>query len=194
LAIADEAGLMELLGGWTIGRACADVAELRQGHPDFWVSVNISADQVHPGLTSTVVAELEANGLDPSALVIEITETAAIEHGERFLVDIHDLGVRIALDDFGTGYSSLSRLDSLPISIVKVDRAFVARMTGPERSRLAEMVLEIGDTLGLVTIAEGIESEAERDHLLRLGCAFGQGWLFAPALPLDELIAARRSR
>jgi diguanylate cyclase (GGDEF)-like protein len=194
LAIADEAGLMELLGGWTIGRACADVAELRQGHPDFWVSVNISADQVHPGLTSTVVAELEANGLDPSALVIEITETAAIEHGERFLVDIHDLGVRIALDDFGTGYSSLSRLDSLPISIVKVDRAFVARMTGPERSRLAEMVLEIGETLGLVTIAEGIESEAERDHLLRLGCAFGQGWLFAPALPLDELIAARRSR
>jgi sensor c-di-GMP phosphodiesterase-like protein len=98
------------------------------------------------------------------------------------------LGVRIAVDDFGTGYSSLSRFDSLPISIVKVDRAFVARMTGPERSRLAEMVLEIGETLGLTTVAEGVETEAERLHLLRLGCRIGQGWLFAPALPLGELL------
>jgi diguanylate cyclase (GGDEF)-like protein len=188
LAIADEAGLMQLLGGWTVGRACIDVAELRSHREDLWVSVNISADQLHPGLAATVLAELESNGLDPSALVIEITETAAIEHGERFLGEIDDLGVRIALDDFGTGYSSLSRLDSLPISIVKVDRAFVARMTGPERSRLAEMVLEIGETLGLMTIAEGIESETEREHLLRLGCPFGQGWLFAPAIPITELI------
>jgi diguanylate cyclase (GGDEF)-like protein len=191
LAIADEAGLMNLLGGWTVGRACRDVAVLRESDPDMWVSVNISADQVHAGLTATVVAELAAYGLDPSALVIEITETAAIEHGERLLTDIHDLGVRIALDDFGTGYSSLSRLDSLPISIVKVDRSFVARMTGPERSRLAEMVVEIGETLGLMTVAEGIESEEERSHLLRLGCRVGQGWLFAPAVPLAELIATR---
>ena len=189
LAIADEAGLMELLGGWTIGRACHDVALLRQEYPDIWVSVNISADQVHPGLASTVVAELEANGLDPSALVIEITEKAAIEHGERLLADVHDLGVRIALDDFGTGYSSLSRLDSLPISIVKVDRSFVARMTGPERSRLAEMVLEIGETLGLMTVAEGVETEEERAHLLRLGCTVGQGWLFAPAVSVPEVMA-----
>ncbi|HVR32937.1 MAG TPA: EAL domain-containing protein [Acidimicrobiia bacterium] len=188
LAIAEEAGLMELLGAWTIGRACHDVAVLRRQHPEMWVSVNISADQVHAALASTVVAELEANSLDASALVIEITETAAIEHGERFLGDIHDLGVRIALDDFGTGYSSLSRLDSLPISIVKVDRSFVARMTGPERSRLAEMVVEIGETLGLVTVAEGVETEGERQHLLRLGCSVGQGWLFAPALPLTELL------
>ncbi len=188
LAIADEAGLMQLLGGWSVERACRDAAELRRHGADLWVSVNISADQLHPGLASNVVAELESNGLDPSALVIEITESAAIEHGERLLGEIDDLGVRIALDDFGTGYSSLSRLDSLPISIVKVDRAFVARMTGPERSRLAEMVLEIGETLGLMTIAEGIESEAERDHLLRLGCTVGQGWFFAPALPIEELI------
>jgi diguanylate cyclase (GGDEF)-like protein len=188
LGIADEAGLMQLLGGWTIGRACRDVVELRRHHPGAWISVNISADQVHAGLAATVVAELEANGLDPSALVIEITETAAIEHGEHLLADIHDLGVRIAVDDFGTGYSSLSRLDSLPISIVKVDRAFVARMTGPARSRLAEMVLEIGETLGLTTVAEGVETEAERLHLLRLGCRIGQGWLFAPALPLGELL------
>lgn len=191
LAIADEAGLMQLLGGWTIGRACRDVAHLRRRHPDIWVSINISPDQVHSGLASTVVAELDANDLDPSALVIEITETAAIEHGERMLSDIHDLGVRIALDDFGTGYSSLSRLDSLPISIVKVDRSFVARMSGPERSRLAEMVLEIGETLGLMTVAEGVETEDERQHLIRLGCTIGQGWLFAPALGVDELLTAR---
>lgn len=188
LAIADEAGLMELLGGWTIGRACHDVAALREQYPDIWVSVNISADQVHSGLASTVVAELDANGLDPSALVIEITEKAAIEHGERLLADVDDLGVRIALDDFGTGYSSLSRLDSLPISIVKVDRSFVARMTGPERSRLAEMVLEIGETLGLMTVAEGVETEEERVHLLRLGCTVGQGWLFSAAVPVAELL------
>jgi diguanylate cyclase (GGDEF)-like protein len=188
LAIADEAGLMQLLGGWTVGRACRDVAELRRHRADMWVSVNIAADQLHPALVTTVMAELDAHSLDPSALVVEITESAAIEHGERMLAEINDRGVRIALDDFGTGYSSLSRLDSLPISIVKVDRAFVARMTGPERSRLAEMVLEIGETLGLVTIAEGIESEEERQHLLRLGCTLGQGWLFAPALPIADLL------
>jgi diguanylate cyclase (GGDEF)-like protein len=188
LAIADEAGLMQLLGGWTVGRACRDVAELRRHRADMWVSVNIAADQLHPALVTTVMAELDAHSLDPSARVVEITESAAIEHGERMLAEINDRGVRIALDDFGTGYSSLSRLDSLPISIVKVDRAFVARMTGPERSRLAEMVLEIGETLGLVTIAEGIESEEERQHLLRLGCTLGQGWLFAPALPIADLL------
>ncbi|MFP5332079.1 MAG: putative bifunctional diguanylate cyclase/phosphodiesterase, partial [Acidimicrobiia bacterium] len=194
LAVADEAGLMQMLGTWTISRACRDIAEIRRLDPSLWVSVNISADQVHPGLASTVVAELDAYGLDPSALVIEITETAAIEYGERLLADVAELGVRIAIDDFGTGYSSLSRLDSLPISIVKVDRSFVARMSSPERSRLAEMVVEIGQTLGLMTIAEGIENEETRQHLLGLGCDVGQGWLFAAAMPTDEIAARVRAQ
>ncbi|MDX1447573.1 MAG: EAL domain-containing protein [Acidimicrobiia bacterium] len=189
LAVAEEAGLMRMLGTWTIGRACGDIADMRRHSPDLWVSVNISADQVHPGLGGTVVNELDSHGLEPSALVIEITETAAIEYGERLLGEIAALGIRIAIDDFGTGYSSLSRLDSLPISIVKVDRSFVARMNGPQRSRLAEMVVEIGSTLGLVTIAEGIETEETRAHLQRLGCELGQGWLFAAALPVDEMVA-----
>ena len=122
-----------------------------------------------------------------TAGVIEITESAAIERGNELLREIHDLGVRIALDDFGTGYSSLSRLDSLPISIVKVDRSFVSKMVGPERSPLAEMVLEIGDTLGLMTIAEGVESEPQRRHLAGLGCRVGQGWLFERAVDPSEL-------
>ncbi len=187
LSIADEAGLLGMLGTWTVERACGDLRRWRDDGRDIWVSINLNADQLQDGLTEVIARELASRELDSSALVVEITETAAIQSAGFVLDRLHELGVRIGLDDFGTGYSSLARLDELPIAIVKVDRSFVERMMDPTAPPLAKMVLGIGGMLGLDTIAEGVETSEQRDRLLELGCEVGQGFLFSPAVPASEL-------
>lgn len=187
LATADDAGLTDLLSGWTIEQACTDAARFQQVNPDFAVTVNVEADQIRPELVETVRTALYGSGINPHSLVLEITESAAIQGAAEVFADLDALGIRIALDDFGTGYSSLSRLDTLPIDIVKVDRGFVERMLGPNASPLAQMVLEIGHTFGLSTVAEGIETVAQRDRLIDMGCSLGQGFLFSAAVPASQL-------
>jgi EAL domain-containing protein (putative c-di-GMP-specific phosphodiesterase class I) len=149
--------------------------------------VNVDAHQIRAELVDTIRTAIYAAAIEPSTLTIEITETAAIEALPETFAQLAALGIRIALDDFGTGYSSLSRLDTLPIDVVKIDRSFIERMIGPDASPLARMVLEIGHTLDLVTVAEGIETPLQRDHLIDLGCKLGQGYLFSPAVPADQL-------
>jgi len=190
LAVAADTGLAELLEAWTIEQACATAAAMRRHHPGFWVAVNLSATPVEAGLLETVRTALAAGDVDPDALTIEITENLAVQSMNGALTDLTRLGVRLAIDDFGTGYSSLSRLDSLPIDIVKVDRSFIARMLGSEASPLAHMVLEIGDALDIDTIAEGVETWAQHDHLVARGCRFGQGFLYGGAVPAADLPAA----
>jgi EAL domain-containing protein (putative c-di-GMP-specific phosphodiesterase class I) len=132
---------------------------------------------------------LEMSGLEPGSLVIELTESTIMQNTEvnlnRFRA-LKALGVRLAIDDFGMGYSSLSYLHRFPIDILKIDRAFVSRLTeqdgGPE---LARAVVMLGTTLGLETIAEGIENEDQVATLLDLGCVAGQGFLFANSSSLD---------
>ena len=145
---------------------------------------------------------LEISGLEPGSLVIELTEGTIMQNTEvnleRFR-ELKALGVRLAIDDFGMGYSSLSYLHRFPIDIMKIDRAFVSRMTeqngGPE---LARAVVMLGTTLGLETIAEGIENEDQVATLLDLGCVAGQGFLFASPSSLEVVAAtpfmARRAR
>jgi len=138
-----------------------------------------------------VARALEASGLEAGNLVIELTESTIMHNTDANLERLRQLkalGVRLAIDDFGTGYSSLSYLHRFPIDILKIDRSFVSRLTntdnGPE---LARAVITLGETLGLDTVAEGIELEPQVPALLALGCVAGQGFLFAKAGSLEQL-------
>ncbi len=187
LATAEDAGLIDLVCAWTIDQAASAAAKFQETNPLFSVSVNVDADQIRTELVEVVRTALFTSKINPESLVIEITESAAIEAAPEVFSSLAALGIRIALDDFGTGYSSLSRLDTLPIDIVKIDRAFVERMIGPGASPLAQMVIDIGHTFDLITVAEGIETPPQRDRLIELGCRLGQGFLFSPAVPAAEL-------
>jgi EAL domain-containing protein (putative c-di-GMP-specific phosphodiesterase class I) len=126
-------------------------------------------------------------------LVLEITESLLLRNDEQVvaqLVELRQLGVKIAIDDFGTGYSSLSYLRQLPIDIVKIDKTFIDDMIGSEQqTAVVEAIIRIADTLNLAVVAEGIEDPAHRDLLARIGCGYGQGYLFAR--PMSAADAAR---
>jgi diguanylate cyclase (GGDEF)-like protein/PAS domain S-box-containing protein len=195
IQIAEECGQIVKLGRYVLGRACRDLCAWRDsvaGGAGLRVAVNISGRHLqHGDLAQDVAQALDGSGLEPGNLVIELTETTLMQNTEAnlaWLVQLKKLGVRLAIDDFGTGYSSLSYLHRFPIDILKIDRSFVGRLTnsstGPE---LARAVITLSETLGLDTVAEGIEQEAQVDALLKLGCVAGQGFLFAKSGSLEEL-------
>ena len=195
IQIAEECGQIVRLGRWVLARACREMCAWRSsvaGGSDLRISVNISGRHLqHGDLVQDVGQALAESGLEPGNLVIELTESTMMHNTEANLVRLRQLkalGVRLAIDDFGTGYSSLSYLHRFPIDILKIDRSFVNRLTntynGPE---LARAVITLGETLGLDTVAEGIELEPQVDALLALGCVAGQGFLFAKAASLSEL-------
>ncbi|HEV8018943.1 MAG TPA: EAL domain-containing protein [Steroidobacteraceae bacterium] len=203
--VAEECGQIGKLGRWVLRQACRDFCAWRAaipGGPGLRLAVNISGRHLQHGeLAHDVARALQESGLEPGNLVIELTESTIMYNTDANLERFHrlrDLGVRLAIDDFGTGYSSLSYLHRFPINILKIDRSFVSRLTnsdnGPE---LARAVITLGDTLGLETVAEGIELEQQAAALLALGCVAGQGFLFAQAGSLAELeqssFVARRS-
>jgi diguanylate cyclase (GGDEF)-like protein/PAS domain S-box-containing protein len=195
IQIAEECGQIVKLGRWVLGRACRDVRAWRNivaGGEGLRVAVNISSRHLQNGdLARDVAQALQESGLEPGNLVIELTESTIMHNTETNLARLQELkrlGVRLAIDDFGTGYSSLSYLHRFPIDILKIDRSFVARLTnsstGPE---LARAVITLSETLGLDTVAEGIELEPQIEALLKLGCVAGQGFLFAKSGSLAEL-------
>jgi EAL domain-containing protein (putative c-di-GMP-specific phosphodiesterase class I) len=133
---------------------------------------------------------LAASGLEPSALMLELTESVLLRRDERTHADLaalKSIGVRLAIDDFGTGYSSLSYLRELPIDVLKMDKSFVDGIAVcQQRLALAEGIVQIARTLRLEVIAEGIESEIQRDLLTSMGCQFGQGYLLAMPMPAGQ--------
>jgi diguanylate cyclase (GGDEF)-like protein len=183
IALAEESGLIGEIGAWVLDRACAQAATWPS---TIAVSVNVSARQFDdPGLLETVERALAASGLAGERLVLEITETALMRDPHRtaaVLRDLKGLGVRVSVDDFGTGYSSLAYLQQFPVDALKIDRRFVAE-AGP----LVQTLVQLGRSLGLRTVAEGIEDEAQLAHLRELGCDRGQGYLFAPPLEVAAL-------
>jgi len=192
MGLAEETGLVLPLGRRILLRACAQVASWRSlGHRAVGVSVNISAKQLASRrLLEEVTAALASSELDPAALTLEITESMLLDSRVviRRLEELKALGVRIAIDDFGTGYSSLNHLRRFPVDTLKIARAFVEELgTSPEQERLVAAILRLGTTLGLESIAEGVETEAQRDRLLALRCRYAQGFLYSPPLPEDEL-------
>jgi diguanylate cyclase (GGDEF)-like protein/PAS domain S-box-containing protein len=195
IQVAEECGQIVKLGRWVLKRACREMRAWRgsvAGGAELRVAVNISGRHLqHGDLVQDVAQALEESGLEPGNLVIELTESTIMHNTEANLGrlrQLKDLGVRLAIDDFGTGYSSLSYLHRFPIDILKIDQSFVNRLTntynGPE---LARAVITLGETLGLDTVAEGIELEPQVAALLALGCVAGQGFLFATSGSLEEL-------
>ena len=198
IAVAEESGQVIELGRWVLVEACSRVRQWREsiaGGVGLRVAVNISGRHLqHADLVADVARALQCSGLEPGNLVIELTESTIMHNTEDNLARLQELkalGVRLAIDDFGTGYSSLSYLHRFPIDILKIDRSFVSRLTetgdGPE---LARAVVMLGDTLGLETVAEGIEPEDQVAALLALGCVAGQGFLFAPSTTLEALASS----
>ena len=206
IPIAEESGRIVELGRRVLVDACTAVrgwSESVSAGAGLRVTVNISGRHLQQGdLVADVRHALEVSGLDPGNLVIELTESTIMQNTEANLErfrQLKELGVRLAIDDFGMGYSSLSYLHRFPIDILKIDRAFVGRLTeedgGPELTRAVVM---LGATLGLETVAEGIENEVQVTTLLDLGCVAGQGFLFASSCALEELenspFMSRRAR
>ncbi len=189
IPIAEELGLIVAIGEWTLNRACHDAVKW----PDHLkVAVNLSPMQFRAqGLVAAVRAALEASGMAPARLELEITESALLEDSQTVLAMLHELGalgLRIALDDFGTGYSSLSYLRSFPFSKVKIDQSFIREMASrPDCEAIVRSVTSLAHTLGMTTTAEGVETE---EHLLRLrdtGCTEVQGFLFDRPKPAGEI-------
>jgi diguanylate cyclase (GGDEF)-like protein/PAS domain S-box-containing protein len=200
ITLAEETGHIVPLGAWVLQQATADVARWQQrvpGHPPVYVSVNVAARQLRdPGFVRGVRRRLTESGLAPSSLVLELTESGLLRPDQRLQADLDELkgmGVRLAIDDFGTGYSSLSYLRELPIDLLKVDKSFVDGIAvSTKRLALVEVIIRIAKTLGLTVIAEGIESEVQRDMLVSMGCRYGQGYLLAVPMPADEAEALLR--
>ena len=198
IQVAEECGQIVKLGRWVMSRACREVSDWGRGvagGAELRIAVNISARHLeHGDLAQDVAQALKGSGLAAGNLVIELTESAIMHNTEANLarlLQLKKLGVRLAIDDFGTGYSSLSYLHRFPIDILKIDRSFIGRLTNLSTgSELARAVITLSETLGLDTVAEGIELEGQVDALRSLGCVAGQGYLFAKPGSLERLSAS----
>ena len=193
IALAEETGHITSLGAWVLGHATSDMAVLQSaapGHPPY-ISVNVSARQLRDAdFLDKVRRALATPVLAPGSLQLELTETVPVRRDrqiEAVMRSLKDLGVRIAVDDFGTGYSSLRYLRDFPVDVLKIDKSFVDDIASDaQQMALVEGIVTIADTLGLQVIAEGIEDRRQRDLLARTGCRFGQGFLYARPMTLQQ--------
>ncbi len=184
------------LGRWVLHEATTALARLRRHHPTLQMSINVSPRQLEHdvGWADEVMTALASAGVPPAALRLEITETALMGNLAACQAVLHDLeqaGVGIAIDDFGTGHSGLSYLHKLPVDLVKIDKSFVDQVSQRVGGRAAvvDAVVQLVQSMGLNALAEGIEHEGQADHLRRLKCEYGQGYLFARPLPADAVQA-----
>ncbi len=193
ISLAEETGLILPLGDWVMETACQQIAAWsgRRGHEALTVAVNISARQLrNPDFVSNVLKTLDRTGANPHSLKLELTESMLVENIEEVIVKMTDLrshGLRFSLDDFGTGYSSLAYLRRLPLDQLKIDQAFVRDILKDSScGAIAQSIISLSKAMGLSVIAEGVETEEQRDFLDRLGCHSFQGYLFSRPLPLDQ--------
>jgi len=195
IPIAEDTGLIVEIGAWVIDQACAQIAELRRttdGGEKLYVSVNLSARQLRDSsLLGHVAVALFRNDLPATALCLELTESMLMEDVDRvasLLEALRELGVSLSIDDFGTGYSSLAYLKRLPIDEVKIDRSFIIDIAsnGADTSLVAAVVA-IAASLGISTVAEGIEEQDQADLLHELGCLKAQGFMFSRPVPAADL-------
>ena len=199
IPLAERTGLVVPLGEWVLRQSCEQMARWNEARPDapLYLSVNVSPRQLRSGIAGTVADALERSGLHPRQLVLEVTETAFVDDDADVdpLHELRDLGVRIAVDDFGTGYSSLNYLRRLPVDVVKIDRSFVRELThGSDDEALVDAIVRLCRALGMVVIAEGVETAGEASVLRGLGVPAAQGFLFArpaEAVDLHELLGER---
>jgi EAL domain-containing protein (putative c-di-GMP-specific phosphodiesterase class I)/PleD family two-component response regulator len=192
IPLAEELGLMQIVGGWVIERACHDAAEWgRAGLGELMIAVNVARDQFAAGNLCQVLRQaMSDSGLPARQLVIELTESMLmddVEGGIAAMQDLKALGVTLSIDDFGTGYSSLSYLKRFPIDELKVDRSFVFDLPGCwNDTAIVRAVIDLGHSLGISVIAEGVETAEQLSCLKRLRCDQYQGFLFSKPLPVDR--------
>jgi diguanylate cyclase (GGDEF)-like protein/PAS domain S-box-containing protein len=193
IALAEETGLILPLGDWVLETACKQIAAwARHDEPaDVSVAVNISARQFHqPDFVEKVLAALDGSGADPHRLELELTESMLVDSIDEVIAKMTELkshGLRFSLDDFGTGYSSLAYLKRLPLDQFKIDRSFVQDiLVDASSGAIAQTIISLSRAMGLPVIAEGVETEAQRDFLAKLGCDSFQGYLFSRPLPLKD--------
>ncbi|MCL3996010.1 putative bifunctional diguanylate cyclase/phosphodiesterase [Streptomyces lavenduligriseus] len=199
IAIAESSGLMPHLTEYVLETALGQVARWRAQGLRVPVAVNVSPRDVHtPGFAGSVAARLARHGVPAYALQLEITEHVLLEDPQRAadtLAGLTGHGVKMSLDDFGTGYSSLVHLRRLPVSELKIDRSFVARLAvDTEDAEIVRCTVDLAHSLGLLVVAEGVEDDETWERLRDLGCDAVQGWLVAAAMPPDETTAWLRAR
>jgi diguanylate cyclase (GGDEF)-like protein len=196
IPVAEETGLILPLGQWVLDKACSQLAnwsrQISMAH--LTVAVNVSARQFHQNdFVEQVFATLQRTGANPRQLKIEITESMLISDVEGIISKmsaLKQLGVGFSMDDFGTGYSSLANLKRLPLDQLKIDLGFVRDiLVDPNDAAIAKMIIALAGSMGLAVIAEGVETQAQRDFLAELGCHAYQGYLYSKPLPLVEFEA-----
>jgi diguanylate cyclase (GGDEF)-like protein/PAS domain S-box-containing protein len=197
ITIAEESGLIVPLGAWVVREACRQAAEFQSRHPSWsglTMSVNLSGAQLgQRDLVGLIDSALSEARLAPEHLQLEMTESVLMDDAANtitILQRLKDLGVHLGVDDFGTGYSSLAYLKRFPVDVLKIDRSFVSGLgVDLEDSAIVAAVVSLSAALGLVTVAEGVETDLHREILVGLGCARAQGYLFARPRPPAEAIA-----
>ncbi len=203
IPIAEETGLINAIGRWTLGEACRQLKSWQEqfaGKPSLVISVNLSTKQfAQADLIDQIEKILQITGLESRFLQLEITESVLVENAERvaaMLVKMQQLGIRLSLDDFGTGYSSLSYMHSFPIDTLKIDRSFVTGVdTELGKIEIIRTVVGLAWNLGMDTIAEGVETKTQMYQLKSLKCNFAQGYYFSKPLDVqaaEALIAEER--
>lgn len=193
IPLAEETGLIIPIGEWVLRTACYQAKAIhQQGYPDFIMAVNISARQFqHPGFIQLVAQILKETDLPPTRLELEITESLVMNNAEKSIAtmnELHDIGILLSIDDFGTGYSSLSYLKRFPINKLKVDQSFVRNMTtNANDASITNTVIHLGQSLNLIVIAEGVETQEQLAMLEQYGCDEIQGYLFSKPIPKESL-------
>jgi EAL domain-containing protein (putative c-di-GMP-specific phosphodiesterase class I) len=193
IGLAEESGLIVPLGEWVVRTACAQgMAWRAAGLPPLSISVNVSARQFEEKrLVERIEEALRDTGLPPGALEVEVTESSIMRDLARSVEKMRELksmGVSLSIDDFGTGYSSLSALKSFPISRLKIDKSFVSDLAdSPDDQAIAMAVISLGHKLNLRVIAEGVETEQQRDFLRANDCDEMQGYLFSRPVPPERI-------
>ncbi len=202
ISVAEESGLIVPLGAWVLREACMQAKRFQRRDPRWphlTMSVNLSGAQLNQaGLIDLISSALRDAELSPQDLQLEMTESVLMDDAPRtitVLQSLHELGVQLSVDDFGTGYSSLAYLRRFPVDVLKIDRTFVGGLGKDlEDSAIVAAVVNLADTLGFTTVAEGVETELQRECLIDLGCSRAQGYLFSrPAAADDAEIALDRA-
>jgi EAL domain-containing protein (putative c-di-GMP-specific phosphodiesterase class I) len=195
IPLAEQLGLIHQISDWVLRAACGQLAAWREAKlPPIRLSLNVSNQQFRrPGMAERLLGRLREDGIDPSLIELELTESSLMDNlqeAERLLHELKSHGIRIAIDDFGTGYSSLAYLKRLPVDVIKIDRSFIQDMTlDANDAAIVAAIAAMGRSLGLTVVAEGVEDEDQRGMLEGLGCQIMQGYLFGKAVPGEEIAA-----
>jgi diguanylate cyclase (GGDEF)-like protein/PAS domain S-box-containing protein len=191
IPLAERTDLITAISDWVIDEVCRASRPWVERQEDIRAAVNLPIARWQPDAAERLLQTIRANGLDPSQIVVEVSESSAMTDPDRtqpILHDLHRHGVRLAIDDFGTGHSSLSRLTEMPVSTLKIDRAFVRDIPrGSHANAIATTIIQLARNIGAEALAEGIETPEQCEFLKREGCTLGQGFLFSPAVPEDEV-------